>query len=94
MTRILRDIARAFASYRRWHAGLLRRKAVPGAVARPATAHRTSGRPAAHAEVIDLSRARRVRCISEPCTNTRLVIARLRAERRAHGPVPQFGSSR
>jgi hypothetical protein len=91
MTGIFRDFARAFASYRRWHAGVLEQKQQGAGDRGPAERRADARRSAA---VIDLAGARRVRCLSEPCGNTRLAIALLRAERRVRGGSAEFGLPR
>jgi hypothetical protein len=97
MIGILRECARVFSSYRRWHAGLIgpsvRRAGNDARDARAAAgpAARAASRPAT---VIDLAGARRLRCLSEPCANTRLTIALLRAQRQLQGHGTGLGTPR
>lgn len=97
MIGIFREFARVFSSYRRWHAGVIGRSGRPSADgarherASGRVATRTASRPGA---VIDLAGARRLRCLSEPCANTRLAVALLRAQRPAPGRTRDFGMSR
>lgn len=90
MIEVLRQFARAFRSFRRWHAGLSRMRIASSARGAP---KRAAGRRGSGA-VIDLSAARRLRCLSVPCANTRLAIAMLRAERRDSARPRQSGAVR
>ena len=87
MTAILRDLARAFSSFRRWHAGVIAQRHDNGDDGREARVAPARPLPVAvpRGRVIDLAAARRVRCLSEPCANTRLAIALLREQQRAEG---------
>lgn len=81
MTGILRKFARALSSYRRWYAGPIAQKRAGAGEEARAHGMQTNPAPARQANVIDLAGARRVRCLSEPCVNTRLAIALLRTQR-------------
>lgn len=85
MVRLIRRFADVFSLYLRWHARLRSRN--PHAPRRPAPTP-------ARAQVIDFERARRVRCLSEPCANTRLAIALLRAQRHVDAQRRRIGTPR
>lgn len=85
MTAILRQLARAFSSYRRWHAEVLKRM--------PPRQGGGRLRPLRPARVADAAVVRRVRCLSEPCSNSRLALALLRTHRTL-GDTPDAGIGR
>jgi len=82
MIGILREFARVFSSYRRWHAGVIARGRMGRGESRRDGPHAQQPAVSRPAAVIDLAGARRLRCLSEPCANTRLAIALLRSDRR------------
>jgi len=90
MIEVFRRLARALCSFRRWHEGLVR---MPSASSARGAPERAWGRRGSGA-VVDLSAARRLRCLSVPCANTRLAIAMLRAERRDGARARRSGGVR
>jgi len=82
MIRILREVTRVFSSYRRWHAGVIERGRMERGQSRRDNPFVQKTAASAPATIIDLAGARRLRCLSEPCGNTRLAIALLRSDRR------------
>jgi len=84
MIGILRAFARAYSSYRRRRAGTIE-QTNRSRDSRTAPVPRSPVNPVAtrQATVVDRAVARRVRCLSEPCANTRLAIALLRARRQS-----------
>ena len=97
MIGMFRQFARAFTSYRRWHATVLVQKRRSGT--RASAAQRGGDAPhlrgiARQSNVIDFPGAQRLRCISEPCVNTRLAIALLRAPRQVPNRTAELGTVR
>lgn len=90
MIEVFRRLARALRSLHSRHAGLVRMRSASSLQGAPEP---TLGRRASGA-VVDLSAARRLRCLSVPCANTRLAIAMLRAERRDGARARRSGAVR
>ncbi len=90
MIEVFRRLAHALRSFCNQHAGLVRMRGASSARGAP---ERTLGRRGSSA-VVDLSSARRLRCLSVPCANTRLAIAMLRAERRDGARARRSGAVR
>jgi len=95
MIRILRELARAFSTYRRWHAGVA--KGLPSDAPRDGRRGRTAARARPQASVprpeAAVAVVRRVRCLSEPCGNARLALALART-RRVLEPTSDIGTGR
>lgn len=83
MIRTLRALARAFSTYRSWHAAVVRR--MPSDTPRDGGRGRSPDGTPAQAPMRrpapEPVPVRRVRCLSEPCSNARLALALLRAHR-------------
>jgi len=90
MIEMFRQFARAFRSFRHWYAGLIRVRRASSARGAP----KRGGDRRGSGAVVDLSAARRLRCLSVPCANTRLAIAMLRAERRDSARPRRAGAIR